>query len=103
MWRASGRASPPRQGPGFSAIGYLFSRDLQKAINQPIGFITSAFGASCAQAWVSKEVLDSDARLKGIMDGFAAQVAAFKAAAAAAAATPAPPASEPAAQAAGGR
>jgi len=93
----------PETVPGFSAIGYLFSRDLQKAINQPIGFITSAFGASCASAWVSKEVLDSDARLKGIMDGFAAQVAAFKSAAAAAADNPPPPASAPAAQAGGGR
>jgi sialate O-acetylesterase len=52
---------------------------------------------------VSKDVLDSDARLKGNMDGFATQVAAFKAAAAAAAEAPPPPAGEPAAQAAGGR
>jgi sialate O-acetylesterase len=79
----------PETVPGFSAIGYLFSRDLQKAINQPIGFITSAFGASCASAWVSKDVLDSDARLKSIMDGFAAQVAAYKTSAAAAPAAPA--------------
>ena len=79
----------PATVPGFSAIGYFFSRNLQKAINQPIGFITSAFGASCAQAWVSKDVLESDARLKGIMDGFATQVAAFKSAAAD---NPAPPA-----------
>ena len=28
-------------------------------------------GASCAQAWVSKDVLESDPRLKSIMDGFA--------------------------------
>jgi sialate O-acetylesterase len=93
----------PETVPGFSAIGYLFSRDLQKAINQPIGFITSAFGASCAQAWVSKEVLDADARLKSIMDGFATQVAAFKSAAAATADSPPPPASAPAAPAGGGR
>jgi sialate O-acetylesterase len=78
----------PATVPGFSAIGYFLSRNLQKAINQPIGFITSAFGASCAQAWVSKDVLESDARLKGIMDGFATQVAAFKSAAAD---NPAPP------------
>src|SRR5271157_1009106 len=89
--------------PGFSAIAYLFSRDLQRAINQPIGFITSAFGASCAQAWVSKDVLESDARLKPIMDGFGTQVAAFKSAAAAAADNPPPPANAPAAQAGGGR
>jgi sialate O-acetylesterase len=93
----------PATVPGFSAIAYLFSRDLQKAINQPIGFITSAYGASCAQAWVSKDVLESDARLGSIMDGFAKQVAAFKAAAAAAAENPAPPASEPASPAGGGR
>jgi sialate O-acetylesterase len=88
----------PATVPGFSAIGYLFSRDLQKAINQPIGFITAAYGASCAQAWVSKDVLESDARLKSTMDGFAAQVAAFKSVAADSAA---PPAGAPAAQAGG--
>ena len=93
----------PETVPGFSAIAYLYSRDLQKAIHQPIGFITSAFGASCAQAWVSKDVLDSDARLKAIMDGFAAQVAAFKSAAAAPADNPAPPAGAPAAQPGGAR
>jgi sialate O-acetylesterase len=91
----------PATVPGFSAIGYLFSRDLQKAVNQPIGFITSAYGASCASAWVSKDVLDADARFKPIMDGFAAVVAAFKSAAAAAAASPPPPAGPPAAQAGG--
>jgi len=95
----------PETVPGFSAIGYFFSRDLQKAIHQPIGFITSAFGASCAQAWVSKDVLESDSRLQRIMDGFAAQVATFKTAAAAAPATDGapPPASAAAAPAGGAR
>ena len=64
----------PETVPGFSAIGYFFSRDLQKAINQPIGFITSAFGASCAQAWVSKDVLTADSRLKTNMDRFSGPV-----------------------------
>ena len=58
----------PQTVPGFSAIGYLFSRNLQKAINQPVGFITSAFGGSCAQAWVSKDVLEADDRLKASVD-----------------------------------
>jgi sialate O-acetylesterase len=92
----------PETVPGFSAIGYFFARDLQKAINQPIGFITSAFGASCAQAWVSKDVLESDPSLKSIMDGFATQVAAFKSAKAAAADDPAPQ-TAPSIQARGGR
>jgi len=68
----------PETVPGFCAIGYFFARDLQKAIHRPVGFITSAFGASCAQAWVSKDVLESDPRLRSIMDGLAAQVAAMK-------------------------
>ena len=38
----------PETVPGFSAIGYFFSRDLQAAIHRPVGFITSAYGASCA-------------------------------------------------------
>lgn len=81
----------PETVPGFSAIAYFFSRDLQRAIHEPIGFITSAFGASCAQAWVSKDVLDTDPRLKTIMDGFAAQVSAFKTAAAGGAENSTPP------------
>jgi sialate O-acetylesterase len=87
----------PETVPGFSAIGYLFSRDLQKAVKQPIGFITSAFGASCASAWVSKDVLESDARLSSIMDRFATQVAAFKSAVD----NPAPPAAQAGAAPAG--
>ena len=92
----------PDTVPGSSAIGYFFARDLQKAIGRPIGFITSAFGASCAQAWVSKDVLESDPRLKPIMDGFAAQVAAFKSGASGAKA-PAAPQSAPSTKARGGR
>jgi len=93
----------PETVPGFSAIAYLFSRDLQKAIHLPVGFITSAFGASCASAWVSKEVLESDARMQPIMDRFAAQVATFKTAAEAAANSPAQPDAAPAAPAGGAR
>ena len=70
----------PETVPGFSAIGYFFSRDMQRAIKRPVGFIASAYGASCAQAWVNKAVLDSDPRCTPLMDSFAAQVAAFKSA-----------------------
>jgi sialate O-acetylesterase len=84
----------PENVPGWSAVGYFFSRDLQKAINRPIGFINSSYGASCAQAWVSQDVLESDPRLKNNMDRFAAQVAQFKAT---------PPATAPAQAGRGGR
>jgi sialate O-acetylesterase len=50
----------PATVPGFSAVGYFFSRDLQKAIDRPVGFINSSYGASTAQAWISKDVLSAD-------------------------------------------
>jgi len=68
---AKWKVCSPATVPGFSAIGYLFSRNLQRAINQPVGFITSAFGGSCAQAWVSKDVLTGDPRLKASVEAAA--------------------------------
>jgi sialate O-acetylesterase len=69
----------PETVPGFSAIGYLFSRDLQRQSPAHRVHHVGVWRELCA-AWVSKDVLDSDARLQSIMDGFAKQVAAFKAA-----------------------
>jgi sialate O-acetylesterase len=68
---AKWKVCSPETVPGFSAIGYLFSRDLQKAINQPIGFITSAAGGSCAQAWVSQDALTGDPRVKASVEAAA--------------------------------
>jgi sialate O-acetylesterase len=77
----------------FSAIGYLFARDLNQALKVPVGVILSAYGASTAEAWVSREALAADPKLKPVLDGFDAREAAFKAAPAA---PPAPPAASPA-------
>jgi len=54
--------------PGFSAVGYLFARNLQKELNVPVGIITEASGASCAEAWISREALAADPRLKFMLD-----------------------------------
>jgi sialate O-acetylesterase len=84
----------------FSAIGYLFARDLNQALKVPVGIIISAYGASTAEAWVPREALAADPRLKPILDRFDAREAAFKAAppvppAPAAAPAPAPEAPVP--------
>jgi sialate O-acetylesterase len=44
-----------------------------------VGIILSAYGASTAEAWVPREALDADPKLKPILDGFDAREAAFKA------------------------
>jgi sialate O-acetylesterase len=91
--RGEWKVCTPVNAADFSAIGYLFARDLNQALKMPVGVILSAFGASTAEAWIPRETLAADAVMKPVLDGFDAQEAAFKA-------RPATPATEalPAAQ-----
>ncbi len=69
----------PETVPNWSAVGYLFGRDLQREIKQPVGILSTAYGASTAEAWISREALAADSLLKPMLDRFDADVAAFKA------------------------
>jgi sialate O-acetylesterase len=69
----------PETVADFSAIGYLYARDLNQTLKVPVGVILSAFGASTAEAWVPRETLEADPKLKPILDGFDVREAAFKA------------------------
>jgi len=40
----------PETVPGFSAVGYLFARDLQQRLHVPVGILTVAYGASTAES-----------------------------------------------------
>jgi len=70
--------SPETVG-AFSAVGYFFSRDLQQAIHLPVGFINTSYGASTAQAWISKDVLDADPQFSQLMSTFAQTLAKWDA------------------------
>lgn len=61
----------------FSAIGYFFARDLQKELKVPIGIVTLTFGASTAQAWIRREALAADDRLKPLLADFDAKVKSY--------------------------
>ncbi len=63
----------------WSAVGYLFARDLSQALKQPVGVILSAYGASTAEAWVPRPVLAADPQLKPFLDKLDAREAYFKA------------------------
>jgi sialate O-acetylesterase len=69
----------PENVPGFSAVGYLFARDLQREIKEPVGFLTVAFGASTAEAWIRRETLAADPLLKPMLDRFDQAVTFFRA------------------------
>ena len=53
-----------------SAAAYFFARDLQKKLKMPIGLITTAYGASTAEAWIREEALVNDVTLKSLVDAF---------------------------------
>ncbi len=48
----------------FSAVGYFFGRDLHKALDVPVAILHTSWGGSMAEAWVSREVLESREELK---------------------------------------
>ena len=69
----------PQNAPAFSAVGYFFARQLQKDIQVPVGIITLAYGASAAQAWISRETMEADQKLKPIVEQFDQAVREFRA------------------------
>ena len=68
----------PENVPGFSAVGYLFARDLQKALGIPVGIITVAYGASTAESWIRRQTLASDPRLEPMLRRFDDIVAFYR-------------------------
>ena len=64
----------PENAPAFCAVGYFFARDLQREIKVPVGIVTLAFGASTAEAWICREALAADLKLKPLLDNFDAAV-----------------------------
>jgi sialate O-acetylesterase len=69
--------SPETVG-GFSALGYLFARDIQEKLHVPVGIVTVAFGASTAESWLPREALAADPELKPMLDRFDALEEYFK-------------------------
>jgi sialate O-acetylesterase len=55
--------SEPANAPMFTAVGYWFGRDLQKALNVPVGIIHTSWGGTPAQAWTSIEALGAEPSL----------------------------------------
>jgi sialate O-acetylesterase len=48
----------------FSAVGYYFGRDLQKALGVPVGLIASNVGGTAAEQWTSQSIIESHPELK---------------------------------------
>jgi sialate O-acetylesterase len=68
----------PENVPNFSAVGYLFGRDLNQALKRPVGIVLSAYGASTAEAWLPREAMTADPQLKPMLDKLDARYDFFK-------------------------
>jgi sialate O-acetylesterase len=64
----------PESVPGFSGVAYYFGRDLQKALDVPVGLIHTSWGGTPAQAWTSKEALNAAPSLKHYQEELAARI-----------------------------
>jgi sialate O-acetylesterase len=60
----------PQTVGDFSAVAYFFGRDLHRELNTPVGLITSAFGASTAQAWTSRSALAEEPSLAEMLSTY---------------------------------
>lgn len=61
----------------FSATAYFFAREIYNRYNVPIGLITTAYGASTAEAWTSGSALVAHPQLKYLLDEYAAKCSAY--------------------------
>tara|TARA_Y100001934_G_scaffold254821_1_gene321161 strand:- start:432 stop:2003 length:1572 start_codon:yes stop_codon:yes gene_type:complete len=55
QWEVSG----PESTPEFSAVAYYFGRNLQKALDVPVGIIHTSWGGSPAEVWMRDDVLSA--------------------------------------------
>lgn len=49
----------PVNSTWFSAVGYYFGRELQKALDVPVGLIHTSWGGSPAEVWMSRSALEA--------------------------------------------
>jgi len=64
-WQVASAASAQR----FSAVGWYFGRKLQQDLQVPIGLICPAVGGTPTEAWISREALAADPKMKAMVTG----------------------------------
>jgi len=54
----------------FSAVGYFFARELQRALKVPVGVIETAWGGTPAESWTSKPTLMAHPSLRYLLENW---------------------------------
>jgi sialate O-acetylesterase len=70
QWNFNGKwaACSPETVGNFSAVGYLFGRQLHQTLGVPVGLINNAWGGSAAEAWVRRDKLAANEKLKPLVE-----------------------------------
>jgi sialate O-acetylesterase len=69
----------PQSAEYFSAVGYYFGRELQKARKVPVGLIGTYWGGSPAEVWMSRPALECNARYQAeLLDPNAATIKTWR-------------------------
>lgn len=57
----------PQTAGNFSAVGYLFCRELAERLNVPVGLINTSWGGTDIESWMSMEAIDAFPKYKRLM------------------------------------
>ncbi len=60
----SWKVCTPEEMKHFSALGYFFGKNLQQALNIPVGLINSNWGGTPAEVWTPKHLIEANPELK---------------------------------------
>ncbi|HZN56518.1 MAG TPA: sialate O-acetylesterase [Planctomycetota bacterium] len=61
----------PETARSFSAVGFFFGRQLHQTLGVAVGLIDDAWGGSACEAWIRRDVLAGDPKMKPLLDAWA--------------------------------
>ena len=57
----------PQTAGNFSAVGYLFCREIAERLNVPVGLINTSWGGTDIESWMSMETIDAFPKYRRLM------------------------------------
>ena len=67
----------PKVAGKYSAVGYLFAKNLQRDLDVPVGIVFTALGGSKMIAWIPEEKLSEHKYTKSYLEGFKKKIATY--------------------------